>query len=67
MVATLIDLEYRQAIPVHALQTPAVLPEGESRVDHYAGQMQDVLGTLYPEVRAQIVCVVGDAYYTNLR
>ena len=62
---TLIDLEYRQAIPIHALQTPAVPPEGESRVDHYAGHMQDVLGTLYPEVRAQIVCVVGDAYYAK--
>ena len=62
---TLIDLEYRQAIPIHALQTPAVLPENESRVDHYAGHVQDVLGTLYPEVRAQIVCVVGDAYYAK--
>ena len=62
---TLIDLEYRQAIPIHAWQTPAVPPEGESRVDHYAGHMQDVLGTLHPEVRAQIVCVVGDAYYAK--
>ena len=62
---TLIDLEYRQAIPVHALQTPSVLLEGESRVDHYTGHVQDVLGTLYPDVRAQIVCVVGDAYYAK--
>lgn len=62
---TLIDLEHRQAIPIHALQTPSVLPESESRVDHYVGHVQDVLGTLYPDVRAQVVCVVGDAYYAK--
>ena len=62
---TLIDLEYRQAIPIHALQTPAVLPVDTSRVAHYAGHVQDVLGTLYPNVQAQIACVVGDAYYAK--
>ena len=62
---TLIDLEYRQAIPVHALQTPSVLPAGESRVDHYVGHVQDVLGTLPGSVRAQVQCVVGDAYYSK--
>ena len=62
---TLIDLEYRQAIPVHALQTPSVLPVGESRVDYYVGHVQDVLGTLPASVRAQVECVVGDAYYSK--
>jgi putative transposase len=62
---TLIDLEHRQAIPVHALQTPSVLPVGESRVDHYLGHVQDVLGTLPTSVRAQVQCVVGDAYYSK--
>jgi DDE superfamily endonuclease len=62
---TLIDLEYRQAIPVHARQTPSVLPVGESRVDHYLGHVQDVLGTLPAYLRAQVQCVVGDAYYSK--
>ena len=62
---TLIDLEYRQSIPVHALQTPSVLPEGESRADHYVGHVQDVLGTLPASFRAQVQCVVGDAYYAK--
>jgi DDE superfamily endonuclease len=62
---TLIDLEYRQAIPVHALQTPSVLPADESRVDHYVGHVQDVLGTLPAYLRAQVECVVGDAYYAK--
>ena len=62
---TLIDLEYRQAIPVHALQTPNVLPVDESRVDHYVGHVQDVLGTLPAYLRAQVECVVGDAYYSK--
>jgi putative transposase len=43
---TLIDLEHRQAIPVHTRQTPSILPAGTSRVDHYLGHVQDVLGTL---------------------
>jgi DDE superfamily endonuclease len=62
---TLIDLEYRQPIPVHARQTPSVLPDGESRVDHYVGHVQDVLGTLPACLRAQVECVVGDAYYAK--
>jgi DDE superfamily endonuclease len=62
---TLIDLEHRQAIPVHAGQTPSVLPDGESRVDHYLDHVQDVLGTLPASVRSQVQCVVGDAYYSK--
>jgi DDE superfamily endonuclease len=62
---TLIDLEHRQAIPVHARQTPSVLPAGQSRVDHYLGHVQDVFGTLPAYLRAQVECVVGDAYYSK--
>ena len=62
---TLIDLEHRQAIPVHARQTPSVLPAGETRVDHYVGHVQDVLGTLPAYLHAQVECVVGDAYYSK--
>jgi hypothetical protein len=62
---TLIDLEYRQPIPIHALQTPSVLSAGTSRVDHYLSHVQDVLGTLPVSVRAQVQCVVGDAYYAK--
>ena len=62
---TLIDLTQRQPIPIHALQTPSVLPTGESRVDHYLGHVQDVLGTLPASIRAQVQCVVGDAYYSK--
>ena len=62
---TLIDLEHRQPIPVHALQTPSLIPADESRVDHYVGHVQDVLGTLPASVRAQVQCVVGDAYYSK--
>jgi DDE superfamily endonuclease len=62
---TLIDLECRQPIPVHARQTPSALPDGESRVDHYRGHVQDVLGTLPASVRTQVECVVGDAYYSK--
>ena len=65
MVATLIDLEHRQAIPVHARQTPSVLPAGETRVDHYVGHVQDVLGTLPAYLHAQVECVAGDAYYSK--
>jgi putative transposase len=55
----------QEAIPIHALQTPSVLPADESRVDHYLGHVQDVLGTLPASVRAQVQCVVGDAYYAK--
>jgi hypothetical protein len=62
---TLIDLEYRQAIPVHALQTPSDLPEGQSRVDHYTNHVQNVLEALPLNLRDQIECVVADAYYAK--
>jgi hypothetical protein len=62
---TLVDLEYRQAIPVHALQTPSVLPTGQSRVDHYTNHAQKVLEALPLDLRDQIECVVADAYYSK--
>jgi hypothetical protein len=36
-----------------------------SRVDHYLGHVQDVLGTLPAYLRAQVQGVVGDAYYSK--
>ncbi len=42
-----------------------MLPTETSRVDHYLGHVQDVLGTLPTSVRAQVQCVVGDAYYSK--
>jgi len=62
---TLVDLQSQQAIPLHALQTPGELAEGESRVNHYAGHMQDVLGSLSPSLRDLIESVVGDGWYTK--
>jgi hypothetical protein len=62
---TLVDLEYRQPIPVHTLQTPSVLPTGQSRVDHYTNHVQNVLEALPLGLRAQIECVVADAYYAK--
>ena len=62
---TLVDLEFRQPMPIHALQTPAVLPIGESRVTHYATHLEIVCNALPEVLRKQIECVVGDAYYTK--
>lgn len=62
---TLIDLEYRQPIPVHALQTPTTLPTGQTRVDHYTNHALNVLEVLPPDLRDQIECVVADAYYAK--
>lgn len=62
---TLIDLEYRQPVPVHALQTPSVLTEGQSRVDHYTNHALNVLEALPSDLRDQIECVVADAYYAK--
>ena len=62
---TLIDLEYRQPIPVHAVQTPSIMIEGQSRVDHYTNHAEKVLEALPSALRDQIECVVADAYYTK--
>lgn len=62
---TLIDLEYRQAIPIHALQTPAQLPEDESRVTHYAKHLETSYSALPESIKKQIKSVVGDAFYAK--
>jgi putative transposase len=62
---TLIDLEHRQPIPIHAVQTPSVLPKGQSRVDHYTNHVQHVLKALPSGLCDQIECVVADAYYAK--
>ena len=62
---TLVDLEFRQPIPIQALQTPAVLAVGESRVTHYATHLETVYNALPEVLRKQVVCVVGDAYYSK--
>jgi DDE superfamily endonuclease len=62
---TLIDLEHRQAIPIHALQTPARLPEEESRVTHYAEHLETTHKSLPEMIKKQIKCVVGDAFYSK--
>jgi DDE superfamily endonuclease len=62
---TLIDLEYRQAIPIHALQTPAELPEDESRATHYAKHLETSYTALPELMKKQIKCAVGDAFYSK--
>ena len=62
---TLIDLKYRQAIPIHALQTPAELPEAESRVTHYAEHLDKSYTTLPEALQKQVKCAVGDAFYSK--
>jgi hypothetical protein len=62
---TLIDLEYRQPIPVQAVQTPSVLPEGQSRVDHDTNHVENVFDALSLDLPDQIECVLADAYCAN--
>jgi hypothetical protein len=47
-------------------QTPASLPKGETRLDHYAKHVVQVLAKVPAQLKAQIVYVVADAYYSNL-
>ena len=62
---TLIDLEFRQAIPIHALQTPATTPTDESRVTHYATHLETTFKALPEGLKQQVKCVVGDAFYSK--
>lgn len=62
---TLIDLEHRQAMVLHAQQTPSRFPEGHSRLTHYAEHASDVLGSLPPTLRDSLTAVVGDAFYAK--
>jgi hypothetical protein len=61
--ATLVDLQYRQPIHLHSCQTPASLPEGQTRVHAYLEHAQTVINGLTPEIKGQVVAVVGDAFY----
>ena len=63
--ATLIDLEYRQAIVLNAVQTPASFAEEQSRVTHYAGHIQTTLKTLPEGIRQQIKAIALDAFYAK--
>ncbi len=62
---SLIEVGRKQAFSLEALQTPAVLSEGRSRIDAYAEHVQAVLRAL-PECLAEhLHYVVGDGYYTK--
>jgi Transposase DDE domain len=63
--ATLIDLEYRQPIHLHSCQTPASLPEGQTRVDHYLTHAKYVIAGLTVGIKNQVKAVVGDSFYTK--
>jgi hypothetical protein len=61
----LIDSVQSYALPLQVTQTPATLAQGETRLDHYAKQVETVLGTIPATLHEQIGYVVGDAYYTK--
>ncbi len=61
------DPDFSYAVALQSLQTPSDLAENESRVDHYAKQVKDVLAKLTPLVKAQIAYVVGESYYSKER
>jgi putative transposase len=65
--ATVIDLEYRQAVVLKAVQTPANFAQEESRVSHYAGHIKTTLKAMPANLRKQIKAIVVDAYYTKQR
>jgi DDE superfamily endonuclease len=75
---TLIDLEYRQATQARQVLPSGSRSHSGSRTanperascwnvssHHYLSHVQDVLGTLPTYLRAQVECVVGDAYYSK--
>jgi hypothetical protein len=61
----LIDPEGRYALALQALQTPALLTTGKTRLDHYAKQVETLLETMPEKLNKQISYVVGDAYYSK--
>lgn len=60
-----IDVPGHQAFALDARQTPSHLREGQSRLDHYAAQVTEVLSRMSPALKQQIAYVVGDGYYTK--
>lgn len=63
--ATVIDLEYRQAVVLKAVQTPANSSEEDSRVSHYAGHVKTTLKTMPADIRKQIKAIGVDAFYAK--
>jgi putative transposase len=61
----LVDFVGHYALPLEALQTPDSLAEGDSRLDHYIRQVEEVLSQLPISLQAEVKYVVGDAYYTK--
>jgi IS4 transposase len=62
-----VDTAGHYAIPLDAVQTPAKLSEGQSRLDHYCQHLERVLSQVSVSVAlaTSITYVVGDAYYTK--
>jgi len=63
--ATVIDLEYRQAVVLQAVQTPANSNEEDSRVSHYAGHVKTTLKALPADILRQIIAIAVDGYYAK--
>jgi hypothetical protein len=61
----LIDPNWQYALPLQALQTPALFSKGETRLTHYAAQVETVLASVPGPLHTQIAYVVGDAYSTK--
>jgi Transposase DDE domain len=61
----LIDPEQHYALPLQVEQTPATFKDNETRVDHYAKQVESVLTSIPASLNEQIAYGVGDAYYTK--
>lgn len=64
---TWIDPVTHQPIPLSITQTPATVPDGETRVDFYATVTLNTIVQLPDTLRSQLQAVVADAYYTKLK
>lgn len=62
---TWVDSVTQQPVPLSITQTPAELPEGQTRADFYATTLVNACIQLPTALREQIEAVVGDAYYTK--
>ena len=61
----LIDPSQSYALPLHSQQTPASFTENQTRLAHYAKQVETVLAAMPATLHEQIAYVVADAYYTK--
>ena len=64
---TWIDPASHQPIPLSITQTPAALPDDQSRVDFYATVTLNTIMQLPDQLKKQVQAVVADAYYTKLK